>query len=95
MVNPMGEDISKIVIIGAGQAGATVAFGLLGVLASQGLGRMAAHLVLVSSGTVLAVLFERADWMAAASRQGEISPKCRCGDSREVPTWSGRSRLSA
>ena len=33
---------------------ATVAFGFLGVLASQGLGRMAAHLVLVSSGTVLA-----------------------------------------
>src|SRR5690606_9763937 len=33
---------------------ATVAFGLLGVLASQGLGRMAAHLVLVSAGTVLA-----------------------------------------
>lgn len=33
---------------------ATVAFGLLGVLASQGLGRMAAHLVLGSSGTVLA-----------------------------------------
>ena len=33
---------------------ATVVFGFLGVLASQGLGRMAAHLVLVSSGTVLA-----------------------------------------
>jgi multicomponent K+:H+ antiporter subunit D len=33
---------------------ATAAFGVLGVLASQGLGRMAAHLVLVSSGTVLA-----------------------------------------
>jgi multicomponent K+:H+ antiporter subunit D len=33
---------------------ATVAFGFLGVLASQGLGRMAAHLVMVSSGTVLA-----------------------------------------
>jgi multicomponent K+:H+ antiporter subunit D len=33
---------------------ATVSFGFLGVLASQGLGRMAAHLVLVSSGTVLA-----------------------------------------
>ncbi|MFN6952269.1 MAG: proton-conducting transporter membrane subunit, partial [Albidovulum sp.] len=33
---------------------ATVAFGFLGVLASQGLGRMAAYLVLVSSGTVLA-----------------------------------------
>ncbi len=28
MVNPMGADISRIVIIGAGQAGATVAFGL-------------------------------------------------------------------
>ena len=34
---------------------ATIAFGLLGVLASQGLGRIAAHLVLVSSGTVIAV----------------------------------------
>jgi multicomponent K+:H+ antiporter subunit D len=34
---------------------ATVAFGLTGVLASQGLGRMAAHLVLISSGTVLAI----------------------------------------
>ncbi|WP_225025972.1 monovalent cation/H+ antiporter subunit D [Xinfangfangia pollutisoli] len=33
---------------------ATVTFGFLGVLASQGLGRMAAHMVLVSSGTVLA-----------------------------------------
>ncbi|GHC60140.1 monovalent cation/H+ antiporter subunit D [Neogemmobacter tilapiae] len=33
---------------------ATVTFGFLGVLASQGLGRMAAHLILVSSGTVLA-----------------------------------------
>jgi multicomponent K+:H+ antiporter subunit D len=40
------------VMIAGGMA--TVAFGLLGVLASQGLGRMAAHLVLVSSGTVLA-----------------------------------------
>ena len=40
------------VLIAGGMA--TVAFGLLGVLASQGLGRMAAHLVLVSSGTVLA-----------------------------------------
>ncbi|GAB1479278.1 monovalent cation/H+ antiporter subunit D [Paracoccaceae bacterium] len=34
---------------------ATVAFGLTGVLASQGLGRMAAHLVLISSGTVLSI----------------------------------------
>jgi len=33
---------------------ATITFGFLGVLASQGLGRMAAHLLLVSSGTVLA-----------------------------------------
>ncbi|MDR5651691.1 monovalent cation/H+ antiporter subunit D [Ruixingdingia sedimenti] len=41
------------VLTAAGMA--TVAFGLLGVLASQGLGRMAAHLVLVSSGTMLAV----------------------------------------
>jgi multicomponent K+:H+ antiporter subunit D len=40
------------VLIAGGMA--TVAFGFLGVLASQGLGRMAAHLVLVSSGTVLA-----------------------------------------
>ena len=34
---------------------ATVIFGLLGLLASQNLGRMAAHSVLISSGTVLAV----------------------------------------
>lgn len=34
----------------------TVLFGLLGVLASQGLGRITAHLVLVSSGTVLTVI---------------------------------------
>lgn len=40
------------VLIAGGMA--TVAFGFLGVLASQALGRMAAHLVLVSSGTVLA-----------------------------------------
>lgn len=40
------------VLIAGGMA--TVAFGFLGVLASQGLGRMAAHLVLVSSGTVIA-----------------------------------------
>ncbi|MDD9709486.1 monovalent cation/H+ antiporter subunit D [Seohaeicola sp. SP36] len=40
------------VLIAGGMA--TVIFGLLGVLASHGLGRMAAHLVLVSSGTVLA-----------------------------------------
>ena len=40
------------VVIAGGMA--TVAFGFLGVLASQGLGRMAAHLGLVSSGTVLA-----------------------------------------
>jgi len=40
-------------LIAAGMA--TVAFGLLGVLASQGLGRMAAHLVLISSGTLLTV----------------------------------------
>ena len=35
---------------------ATIAFGFIGVLASQGLGRMAGHLVLVSSGTMLAVI---------------------------------------
>ncbi len=40
------------VLIAGGMA--TLAFGFLGVLAAQGLGRMAAHLVLVSSGTVLA-----------------------------------------
>src|SRR5690606_28768953 len=34
---------------------ATMIFGLLGVLGAQGLGRMAAHLVLVSSGTLLAI----------------------------------------
>lgn len=34
----------------------TVLFGLLGVLGSQALGRMAGHLVLISSGTVLAVV---------------------------------------
>lgn len=41
------------VLIAGGMA--TVAFGLLGVLASQSVGRMAAHLVLISSGTLLAV----------------------------------------
>jgi len=41
------------VLIAGGMA--TVVFGFLGVLSAQGLGRMAAHLVLVSSGTVLAV----------------------------------------
>ncbi|PTE16460.1 monovalent cation/H+ antiporter subunit D [Pseudogemmobacter blasticus] len=41
------------VLIAGGMA--TVVFGFVGVLASQGLGRMAAHLVLVSSGTLLAV----------------------------------------
>ena len=35
---------------------ATVIFGFLGVLAAQGLGRIAAHSVLISSGTVLAVV---------------------------------------
>ena len=40
------------VLIAGGMA--TLAFGFLGVLAAQELGRMAAHLVLVSSGTVLA-----------------------------------------
>lgn len=40
------------ILIAAGLA--TVTFGFLGVLASQGLGRMAAHLVIVSAGTVLA-----------------------------------------
>lgn len=34
---------------------ATIGFGMLGVLASQGLGRITAHLVMLSSGTVLAV----------------------------------------
>lgn len=34
---------------------ATIFFGLIGVLASQGLGRMAAFLVLISSGTVLGI----------------------------------------
>ena len=41
------------VLVSGGMA--TIAYGLLGVLASQGLGRMAAHLILVSSGTLLAV----------------------------------------
>jgi len=35
---------------------ATIGFGMLGVLASQGLGRITAHLVMLSSGTVLAVI---------------------------------------
>jgi multicomponent K+:H+ antiporter subunit D len=42
------------VMIAGGMA--TVIFGFLGVLASQGLGRMAAHLVLISSGTLLSVI---------------------------------------
>ncbi len=39
------------ILVAAGMA--TVVFGVLGVLASQGLGRMTAHLVLVSSGTLV------------------------------------------
>lgn len=35
---------------------ATMVYGFLGVLAAQGLGRMAAHLVLISSGTMIAVI---------------------------------------
>ncbi|WP_253944154.1 monovalent cation/H+ antiporter subunit D [Pseudogemmobacter hezensis] len=35
---------------------ATMLFGVFGVLGSQGLGRMAAHLVLISSGTVLSAI---------------------------------------
>ncbi len=41
------------VLIAGGMA--TVAFGILGTLSAQGLGRMAAHLVLVSSGTLIAI----------------------------------------
>jgi multicomponent K+:H+ antiporter subunit D len=41
-------------LIGGGMA--TIAFGMIGVLASQGLGRMAACSVLVSSGTLLTVI---------------------------------------
>lgn len=39
----------------AGLGMATIVYGLMGVLASQGLGRMVGHLVLISSGTILAV----------------------------------------
>ncbi|WP_444463061.1 monovalent cation/H+ antiporter subunit D [Rhodobacter capsulatus] len=39
------------VLIAGGMA--TVIFGVMGILAAQGLGRIAAHLVLVSSGTIL------------------------------------------
>ncbi|MDO5647818.1 monovalent cation/H+ antiporter subunit D [Paracoccus sp. (in: a-proteobacteria)] len=35
---------------------ATMVFGILGVLGSQGIGRVAAHLVLISSGTLLSVI---------------------------------------
>lgn len=48
------EGFGAIVLITLGMA--TVVFGLLGVLASQGLGRMAAHSVIISSGTILAVI---------------------------------------
>lgn len=41
------------VLIAGGMA--TMAFGILGTLSAQGLGRMAAHLVLVSSGTLIAI----------------------------------------
>ncbi|MCE6968997.1 monovalent cation/H+ antiporter subunit D [Cereibacter sphaeroides] len=41
------------ILIAGGMA--TILFGLLGVLASQGLGRMAANMILISSGTVLTV----------------------------------------
>lgn len=46
-----GFGAGMLIILGM----ATVLFGLLGLLASQNLGRMAAHSVLISSGTVLAV----------------------------------------
>lgn len=50
---------------------ATMVFGLLGTLASQSLGRIAAHSVLISSGTVLAVIgFAQAgsgEWMLAGA----------------------------
>ncbi|ETD79772.1 monovalent cation/H+ antiporter subunit D [Rhodobacter capsulatus] len=39
------------VLIAGGMA--TILFGVIGILAAQGLGRIAAHLVLVSSGTIL------------------------------------------
>lgn len=55
------------VVIAGGMA--TVAFGCLGVLASQGLGRMAAHLVLVSSGTVLAA----AGFVLAGAGEGVLA----------------------
>ncbi|WP_207100335.1 monovalent cation/H+ antiporter subunit D [Paracoccus shandongensis] len=46
-----GFGASILIILGM----ATVLFGLLGVLSSQSLGRMAAHSVLISSGTVLGI----------------------------------------
>ncbi|MBK4216039.1 monovalent cation/H+ antiporter subunit D [Paracoccus caeni] len=46
-----GFGAGMLIILGM----ATLIFGLVGLLASQGLGRMAAHSVLISSGTVLAV----------------------------------------
>lgn len=46
-----GFGAGVLVILGM----ATMLFGLLGILAAQGLGRMAAHAVLISSGTVLCV----------------------------------------
>ncbi|WP_410217612.1 monovalent cation/H+ antiporter subunit D, partial [Paracoccus sp. (in: a-proteobacteria)] len=50
---------------------ATMVFGMLGILASQSLGRIAAHSVVVSSGTVLAVIgFAQAggsEWMLAGA----------------------------
>ncbi|TKA94794.1 monovalent cation/H+ antiporter subunit D [Cereibacter changlensis] len=44
---------SEVLLVGGV---ATIIFGFVGVLAAQGLGRMAGHLVLVSSGTMLAVI---------------------------------------
>ncbi|WDA11467.1 monovalent cation/H+ antiporter subunit D [Paracoccus marcusii] len=56
-------------LIGLGMA--TVVFGMLGVLASQSLGRIAAHAVILSSGTMLAVtglaLAGGGEWMLAGA----------------------------
>lgn len=50
---PEGSLVADLLVAGGM---ATVVFGVLGVLASQGLPRMTAHLVLLSSGTLLAVI---------------------------------------
>ena len=66
---------------------ATIVFGTLGVLASQGLGRLAGCAVLVSSGTLLAVVgMAGLGGGSADGRGGALLPRrLDAGDQRALP----------